>query len=77
MGESLILNGEIERGVEHLTNAVVVCGQPSQLLQVLQQTLPAQVFALLIQKMKDHSNPGIEKQQSTPQLVEDMSDDLE
>ena len=43
--------GETEEGVEHLSNAVAVCGQPQQLLQVLQQTLPPQVFALLVQKL--------------------------
>lgn len=34
MGEALISTGDIERGVEHLANAVIVCGQPTQLLQV-------------------------------------------
>lgn len=34
MGEALISSGDIERGVEHLSNAVIVCGQPAQLLQV-------------------------------------------
>ncbi|CAG2122723.1 unnamed protein product, partial [Medioppia subpectinata] len=28
-----------------------VCGQPQQLLQVLQQTLPPQVFNLLLQRL--------------------------
>ncbi|XP_005102107.1 mitochondrial import receptor subunit TOM20 homolog [Aplysia californica] len=50
-GEELLATGEIEEGVEHLSNAVAVCGQPQQLLQVLQQTLPPQVFALLVQKL--------------------------
>lgn len=45
------ISGDIEEGVEHLSNAVAVCGQPQQLLQVLQQTLPPQVFALLVQKL--------------------------
>ena len=49
---SLFLSsGEIEQGVEHLSNAVAVCGQPQQLLQVLQQTLPPQVFSLLVNKL--------------------------
>ncbi|XP_062542108.1 mitochondrial import receptor subunit TOM20 homolog [Armigeres subalbatus] len=52
MGEALISSGDIENGVEHLANAVIVCGQPAQLLQVLQQTLPAQVFTLLINRMR-------------------------
>ncbi|CAG5116948.1 unnamed protein product [Candidula unifasciata] len=50
-GEEFLAMGDIEEGVEHLSNAVAVCGQPQQLLQVLQQTLPPQVFALLVQKL--------------------------
>ena len=46
-----ICAGDIESGVEHLSNAVAVCGQAQQLLQVLQQTLPPQVFQLLIQRL--------------------------
>jgi len=44
-------NGDIDSGVEHLSNAVAVCGQPQQLLQVLQQTLPPQVFSLLLERL--------------------------
>lgn len=54
MGEAYIARGDLEKGVEHFANAVIVCGQPTQLLQVLQQTLPAQVFALLIQKVQEY-----------------------
>lgn len=36
-GEALISSGDIEQGVTHLANAVVVCGQPTQLLQVCVQ----------------------------------------
>ncbi|XP_078000699.1 mitochondrial import receptor subunit TOM20 homolog [Glandiceps talaboti] len=50
LGEELLAEGDFENGVEHLTNAVAVCGQPQQLLQVLQQTLPAQVFQMLLQR---------------------------
>ncbi|KAL5008692.1 hypothetical protein ScPMuIL_014273 [Solemya velum] len=50
-GEELLAAGDIEMGVEHLTNAVAICGKPQDLLQVLQQTLPPQVFQLLIQKL--------------------------
>ncbi|KAK7065726.1 Mitochondrial import receptor subunit TOM20 [Halocaridina rubra] len=50
-GEELLAQGEIEAGVEHLSRAVAVCGQPQQLLQVLQQTLPPQVFQLLLHKL--------------------------
>lgn len=51
LGEELLAQGEIEEGVEHLSNAVAICGQRQQLLQVLQQTLPPQVFQLLVQNM--------------------------
>ncbi|KAK8379268.1 hypothetical protein O3P69_019255 [Scylla paramamosain] len=50
-GEELLAQGEIEGGVDHLSRAVAVCGQPQQLLQVLQQTLPPQVFQLLLHKL--------------------------
>jgi import receptor subunit TOM20 len=51
LGEELLARGDLEGGVEHLGNAVAVCGQPNQLLQVLQQTLPPQVFHLLLQRL--------------------------
>ncbi|OWF52698.1 mitochondrial import receptor subunit TOM20 homolog [Mizuhopecten yessoensis] len=51
LGEELLATGDIEGGVEHLSRAVAVCGQPQQLLQVLQSTLPPQVFQLLVQKL--------------------------
>lgn len=51
LGEELLGQGDIDSGVEHLSNAVAVCGQPQQLLQVLRQTLPPQVFQLLVQRL--------------------------
>ncbi|KDR12600.1 mitochondrial import receptor subunit TOM20 homolog [Zootermopsis nevadensis] len=51
LGEELLAQGDLEGGVEHLGNAVAVCGQPNQLLQVLQQTLPPQVFHLLLLRL--------------------------
>jgi len=51
LGEELLAQGELEQGVEHLCNAVAVCHQPQQLLQVLQQTVPPQVFQLLLQRL--------------------------
>ncbi|CRL00753.1 CLUMA_CG014009, isoform A [Clunio marinus] len=75
MGEALISQGDISNGVEHLANAVIVCGQPTQLLQVLQQTLPAEVFTLLIHRMRDFQSEN----QPTPgmKLAESTNDDLE
>lgn len=98
MGEALISQGDIANGVEHLANAVIVCGnfsidfsffallidvkldisgQPTQLLQVLQQTLPAEVFTLLIHRMREFQT---EVSQAAPQglkLAESTNDDLE
>lgn len=51
LGEELLSQGDIENGVEHLSLAVAVCGQPKSLLGVLQQTLPPQIFALLLQNL--------------------------
>nr|AFK11065.1 mitochondrial import receptor subunit TOM20-like protein [Callorhinchus milii] len=51
LGEELLAQGDYEKGVDHLTNAIAVCGQPQQLLQVLQQTLPPAVFQMLLTKL--------------------------
>ncbi|XP_059796577.1 mitochondrial import receptor subunit TOM20 homolog [Balaenoptera ricei] len=51
LGEELLAQGEYEKGVDHLTNAIAVCGQPQQLLQVLQQTVPPPVFQRLLTKL--------------------------
>lgn len=53
LGETYIERGDYESGVEHLANAVIVCAQPTRLLQVLQSSLPAQVFSMLIYKMHE------------------------
>ncbi|XP_016959999.1 mitochondrial import receptor subunit TOM20 homolog [Drosophila biarmipes] len=50
-GEGLITNGDIEGGVDHLINAILVCSQPGKLLQVLQNTLPVEVFTMMLIKM--------------------------
>ncbi|KAK2531515.1 Tomm20 [Columba guinea] len=57
LGEELLAQGEYEKGVDHLTNAIAVCGQPQQLLQVLQQTLPPPVFQMLLTKLPTISQP--------------------
>ncbi|XP_037639183.1 translocase of outer mitochondrial membrane 20 [Sebastes umbrosus] len=51
LGEELLLQGDFERCVDHLSNAIAVCGQPHQLVQVLQQTLPPPVFQMLQAKL--------------------------
>lgn len=51
LGEELLGQGRVDECVEHIANAVSVCGQPQQLLNVLQQTIPPQVFKLLIERL--------------------------
>ncbi|XP_052742988.1 mitochondrial import receptor subunit TOM20 homolog [Bicyclus anynana] len=55
LGEELLAAGELEAGVEHLGQAVAVCGQTQQLLSVLQQTMPAPIFHLLLKKLPEVS----------------------
>jgi len=51
LGENLLSEGDVDGAVEHLGSAIAVCGHPQQLLQILQQTLPPQVFHLLLQRL--------------------------
>lgn len=51
LGEQLLAQGDIENGIEHLSLAVAVCGQPHSLLGVLQQTLPPQIYQALLQNL--------------------------
>nr|XP_006135315.1 TOMM20-like protein 1 [Pelodiscus sinensis] len=51
LGEHWLSKGEHKKSVEHLTNAISVCAQPDQLLQVLHRTLPPQVFEMLMQRI--------------------------
>uniref|UniRef100_A0A3B5M8M4 Translocase of outer mitochondrial membrane 20 n=1 Tax=Xiphophorus couchianus TaxID=32473 RepID=A0A3B5M8M4_9TELE len=59
-----------EKGVDHLTNAIAVCGQPQQLLQVLQQTLPPPVFQMLLTKLPTISQRIISSQALSEDDVE-------
>ncbi|XP_001369122.1 TOMM20-like protein 1 [Monodelphis domestica] len=51
MGELWLSRGEHKIGVEHLSNAILVCGQPQKLLDVFKQTLPPMVFDMLMRKL--------------------------
>ncbi|XP_039994479.1 translocase of outer mitochondrial membrane 20 isoform X2 [Xiphias gladius] len=70
LGEELLSHGEFEKGVDHLTNAIAVCGQPQQLLQVLQQTLPPPVFQMLLTKLPSISQRLISSQSLAEDDVE-------
>ncbi|KAL7992758.1 hypothetical protein Chor_017014 [Crotalus horridus] len=46
-----LITGEQKKSVDHLINAISVCAQPNQLIQVLEQTLPPQVFEMLVRSI--------------------------
>lgn len=50
-GEEYLAMNDHENCVKELTNAIAVCGQPQQLLQVFRSTLPPQVFQMLISNL--------------------------
>ncbi|EEB15569.1 mitochondrial import receptor subunit TOM20, putative [Pediculus humanus corporis] len=76
LGEVMLAQGDFTNGVEHLANAVVVCSQPQQLLNVLSNTLPPQVFQLLIQQI---AITGRQRPQSSfgPQILGLAEEDVE
>ncbi|CAH0547640.1 unnamed protein product [Brassicogethes aeneus] len=76
LGEELLAAGDLESGVDHLGNAVAVCGQPNDLLQVLQQTLQPQVFHLLIQRLPSVA-PRLMKAQPAPNSSSLQEEDVE
>ncbi|VDN08095.1 unnamed protein product [Thelazia callipaeda] len=53
LGEELLSDGHVDQGVEHLCNAITLCGQPSQLIQIFQQTLSSEQFNILVQKLPE------------------------
>uniref|UniRef100_A0AAX7V6I3 Translocase of outer mitochondrial membrane 20 n=1 Tax=Astatotilapia calliptera TaxID=8154 RepID=A0AAX7V6I3_ASTCA len=61
---------DYEKGVDHLTNAIAVCGQPQQLLQVLQQTLPPPVFQMLLTKLPSISQRIVSAQSLSEDDIE-------
>ena len=51
LGEELLSTGQLEQGVRHMANAVVMCGQPQQILAIMKQTLPGELFELLLDEL--------------------------
>ncbi|CAH3111548.1 unnamed protein product [Porites lobata] len=62
IGEDLIHQGETDEGINHLINAVTVCGQPQQLLQLFRSTLDDEPFQKLLEKLSSMaSNPMVQQ----------------
>lgn len=70
-----VSSGEIESGVEHLSNAIAVCGQPQQLLQILQQTLPAPVFEMILRRLPAISQQLSEREAPIRAASQELVDD--
>ncbi|XP_037688551.1 TOMM20-like protein 1 [Choloepus didactylus] len=51
MGELWLSRGQHRMGVEHLSNAFLLCGQPQELLKIFKHTLPPKVFEMLLHKI--------------------------
>ncbi|KAK2499154.1 hypothetical protein MC885_001595, partial [Smutsia gigantea] len=51
MGELWLSRGKHRMGAEHLNNALIVCGQPQELLKVFKHTLPHKLFERLLHKV--------------------------
>ncbi|XP_040825368.1 TOMM20-like protein 1 isoform X2 [Ochotona curzoniae] len=51
MGELWLSRGQHRMGLEHLTNALLLCGQPRELLKVFKYTLPSKVYEMLLQRI--------------------------
>uniref|UniRef100_A0A914I178 Uncharacterized protein n=1 Tax=Globodera rostochiensis TaxID=31243 RepID=A0A914I178_GLORO len=49
LGEEKMQIGQIEEGITHLSNAIVTCSKPDELLRIFQQTIPPECFNLLVQ----------------------------
>lgn len=47
-GESALAIGNIDEAVTHFAYAIVVCGQPTHLLQVLQSSLSPSIFSKVV-----------------------------
>ncbi|KAJ6658044.1 hypothetical protein lerEdw1_001703 [Lerista edwardsae] len=52
LGERCLERGHHKKSIEHLTNAIAVCTEPSQLMEVYEQTLPPQVFEMLARRIQ-------------------------
>ncbi|KAJ1367024.1 hypothetical protein KIN20_027854 [Parelaphostrongylus tenuis] len=51
LGEEAMACGNVEQGAIHIANAIALCGPSQQLLQIFQQTLPAEQYAAVIEQL--------------------------
>lgn len=71
LGEELLGQGDLDGGIDHLCNAVTICGHPSQILEILQQTLPPNLFLTLLQRIPN-PNQRISERNDNVMVEEDV-----
>lgn len=54
-GEACLMNGMVEESVQHFVNAVKASGSPSQIMRILAESLPPQVFAFIVKKLDEET----------------------
>jgi len=53
IGETMLANGQIADGIEHICNAVLNCDQPTYYLDILMREIPLDVFKQLCNRLKE------------------------
>ncbi|XP_048341851.1 TOMM20-like protein 1 [Sphaerodactylus townsendi] len=60
LGELWLGQGEYRKAIEHLAQALAVCTHPTEFMQILEQTLPPQIFEMLVHRIP-HVTQGLER----------------
>ena len=81
-GQDCLHENNKEMCVKHLTNAISVSGQPQQLLNIFRQTLPPDVFQMLIQNLAMLGSAQMAQMKATasqqqPKVEGDVTDGLD
>lgn len=63
-GEQLIAVGDTKNGVQHLANAVFVCTHPDEMMKVLEQTLPGDLYEMVENAVYKNSEINEEQEDS-------------
>ncbi|KAM3176743.1 hypothetical protein ACTXT7_005904 [Hymenolepis weldensis] len=72
-GESALTTGNIDEAVTHFAYAIVVCGQPTHLLQVLQSSLSPSIFSRVVGALPEVRQTVLAaKKPSTVQIEEEL-----
>lgn len=74
-GEACMMNGMIEESIMHFCNAVRASGSPSQILRILSDSLPPQVFNLIVKRLSEDPLNHIAMQSSRSQPLSSQGGD--